>query len=571
MTPKVDTSPQEAPSVHFGAMNRAPDVPQLPPHTGPLRAPDKSPRLPAVRDSQRGSYLTLLAVLLLTCAALWIRLDGLQGWDGTLTVDEARLAMAARGVQESGLPRLPSGWVYTRGLLATYLTAPSLMLLGETDFAARLPAVLAGTALIPLAYLLGREVAGRLGGLCLAAIFVGHSSFVIWSRAAWFYALFVLLFGAALLFILRAQRTGHARDQLLAGLLIGLSVFAHEVGVFLLLPLAVQVALRLWRIRGNGAGRGNRAGWWAPIGSLVIVGLAAAILWLLVTRLRAESLVGAYGEIEEYLSLSVEWPRIRFYLRMLMDGPGLLLAGALVGLGFAIRRRQANTLLLWLALAPAFLHAAFLIPRGPQERYGLTMVLVLVVLGVQGARQLAELAHNQFLGQGGRIGKTVIPASVAVGLVLAGIVAVHQDVARAIERAALNPREGAWLREARALGIGPGDVVMTDVPTTVGWYIGGLDYWVSSREYEKYTTRVDEIRRDVHTGATLVRSRGEFERLVARPLAGRQVWVIVSGRNYQWGELVDDDLKALIDRSASQRVNPGDNTKFLLVNLPSGS
>jgi hypothetical protein len=112
---------------------------------------------------------------------------------------------------------------------------------------------------------------------------------------------------------------------------------------------------------------------------------------------------------------------------------------------------------------------------------------------------------------------------------------------------------------------------MTDVPTTVGWYIGGLDYWVSSHEYEKYTTRVDEIRRDVHTGAVLVRSRGEFERLVARPLAGRQVWVIVSGRNYQWGELVDDDLKALIDRSASQRVNPGDNTRILLVNLPSGS
>jgi hypothetical protein len=147
----------------------------------------------------------------------------------------------------------------------------------------------------------------------------------------------------------------------------------------------------------------------------------------------------------------------------------------------------------------------------------------------------------------------------------------HQDVARAIDRAALSPREGSWLRQVRELGIGPDDVIMTDVPTTIGWYVGGLDFWVSSKEFEKYTTRVDDVRRDVHTGAVLVRSRGDFERLVARPLAGRSVWVIESGRSYQWGELVDDDLKALLERSAAQRVNPGDNFRLLLLNLPFGS
>jgi 4-amino-4-deoxy-L-arabinose transferase-like glycosyltransferase len=559
-------------SVHSVSMNRSPVEPPQRSRTGPDAALANADRDRASRTRARDSLLTLLAVVVLTGVAFWIRLDGLQGWDGTLTVDEARLAMAARGVLESGLPRLPSGWIYTRGLLATYLTAPSFALLGETDFAARLPAVLAGTALIPLAYLLGREVAGRLGGLFVAAILVGHASFVIWSRAAWFYALFVTLFCAALLFILRAHRTHRARDQrdqLLAGLLVGLSAYAHEVGIFLLLPLAAQVALRLWSVRTD------RARWrttlLAPIASLLIVGLAAIILWLLVTRLRAESLVGAYGEIEEYLSPAVEWSRIRFYLRMLLDGPGLLLAGAVAGVGFGIWQRQASTLLLWLALLPAFGHAAFLIPRGPQERYGLTMVLVIVVLGAQGMRQVTELAYSLFVTRSTRLGKIVIPASAVVGAVLIGTFLAHQDVGRAVERAALSPREGAWLRQARMLGINPDDIVMTDIPTSVGWYIGGLDYWVSSHEYEKYTTFSGEVRRDVHTGAILVRSRGEFERLVARPLAGRQVWVIVSGRNYQWGELVDDDLKALIDRSASQRVNPGDNTRILLVNLPSGS
>jgi hypothetical protein len=506
--------------------------------------------------------LTAILVAILTAGAVWLRIDGLQGWDGTLTVDESRLAMAARGILETGLPRLPSGWIYTRGLLATYLTAPSLALLGATDFSARLPAVLAGTALIPVGYLLGREVAGRLGGLFVAAFLAGHPSLVVWSRQAWFYALYVLIFGTALLFTLRALRSGQVRDQLLAGAFVGLSAFAHEVGVFLLVPMAAQAAIGVYR-------DWTRArAWVGPLASLAVVAVAALVLFLLVTRLRADSLVGAYGEIDEYLSPAVEWARVRFYLRMLLDGPGLLLVAALAGLPLAIRRRCSDTLILWLALVPTLLHAAFLIPRGPQERYGLTLVLVMALLGAQGVRLVADTVLEY---REGRRGRRTIPRTAVVGVALAVMLLAHQDVARAVERAALSSRDGAWLREVRALGLGPEDVVMTDVPTVVGWYVGGLDFWISSRDYEKYTTRSDDLRRDVHTGAALIRQRSDFERLVGRPFAGQAVWVISSGRSYQWGELVDDDLKALLDRSASQRVNPGDNFRILLLNLPSGS
>jgi 4-amino-4-deoxy-L-arabinose transferase-like glycosyltransferase len=518
---------------------------------------------PTTRVAQ---IVTAVLVLALTGTGLWIRLYGLQGWDGTLTVDEARLAMAARGVVETGLPKLPSGWVYTRGLLATYLTAPSLMLLGSSDFAGGWRAGRAGAALIPVAFALGREVAGRVGGLFVAALLVGHPSFVVWSRQAWFYALYVLIFAAALLFILRAHRTGLARDQLCAGLLVGLSAFAHEAGVFLLAPLAAQVALSIW------PARGEPRRWIVPLASVLIVGLAGAILWLLITRLRAESMVGAYGEIDEYLSPAVEWPRIRFYLRMLLDGPGLLAALAIVGLILAIRHRRTDTLLLWLALLPTFVHDAFLIPRGPQERYGLTLVLVIAVLAAQGARLAAEaLAPLARRLSAAKMSPALIDPATITGAALAVTLLAHQDVARAIDRAALSPKEGSWLRQVRELGIGPDDLIMTDVPTTVGWYVGGLDFWLTSKEFEKYTTRTDDVRRDVHTGAALVRSRGDFDRLVARPLAGRRVWVIASGRSYQWGELVDDDLKSLLERSASERLNPGDNFRLLLLNPPSGS
>jgi len=75
----------------------------------------------------------------------------------------------------------------------------------------------------------------------------------------------------------------------------------------------------------------------------------------------------------------------------------------------------------------------------------------------------------------------------------------------------------------------------------------------------------------VHSGAVLIRNRGEYERLVARPNIGRVVWVIASGRSYQWGELVDDELKSLLDRNATRRAIPGDNFRILVLETRSGS
>ena len=334
-----------------------------------------------------GGLVTALLVLVLTGAALWIRLDGLQGWDGTLTVDEARLALAARGVVQTGLPRMPSGWMYTRGLLATYLTAPSLALLGETDFAARLPAVLAGTALIPVAFALGREVAGRVGGLFVAALLVGHPSFVVWSRQAWFYALYVLLLrGGAAVHPAGAPDRPHPRDQLLAGALVRPHARSPRRSASSCWRRS-RVQIRLAAVVGSASARG--AGW-RPLASLAIVGLAALVLW-------------AAGDAAARRQPGRGVRRDRGVSRVRRSsGRG---SASTCGCCSTVRAcccwRQSAGLrwrsvsgaptrsLLWLALLPAFVHASFLIPRGPQERYGLTLVLVIAVLAPR-ALVLAE-------------------------------------------------------------------------------------------------------------------------------------------------------------------------------------
>src|SRR5204863_4145450 len=97
-----------------------------------------------------------------------VRLNGLDWRDGDLSTDEARVALAAKGVLATGLPILPSDRVYTRGLVTIYATAPSLAAFGVHDWSARLPGIVAGVLLVPAAFLLARAVAGPIPGLAAA-------------------------------------------------------------------------------------------------------------------------------------------------------------------------------------------------------------------------------------------------------------------------------------------------------------------------------------------------------------------------------------------------------------------
>jgi 4-amino-4-deoxy-L-arabinose transferase-like glycosyltransferase len=76
----------------------------------------------------------------------------------------------------------------------------------------RIPSILAGTALVPVVYLLGDELYDRRAGLAGAALCV-VAPFAVWySDEARMYALFMLFAALALLGQLRALRTGERRD-----------------------------------------------------------------------------------------------------------------------------------------------------------------------------------------------------------------------------------------------------------------------------------------------------------------------------------------------------------------------
>src|SRR5438874_104364 len=78
-----------------------------------------------------------------------------------------------------------------------------------------LPSVLSGVLLVAVMYRYGTSLAGRGAGLLAAALAATYAPFIFWSRQAWFYATFVLLWVLALYCFDRATTTGSRRALLL--------------------------------------------------------------------------------------------------------------------------------------------------------------------------------------------------------------------------------------------------------------------------------------------------------------------------------------------------------------------
>jgi mannosyltransferase len=119
-------------------------------------------------------------------------------------------------------------------------------LFGVHEVGLRSLSALFGTATVPVSYLAGRELIGRRTGLVVAAIVAVNPLLVWYSQDARAYALLVLFSTAALLFFLRARRSGSARDLGWWAAFSALALATHYFAVF---PVAIEAAWLLARAR----------------------------------------------------------------------------------------------------------------------------------------------------------------------------------------------------------------------------------------------------------------------------------------------------------------------------------
>jgi hypothetical protein len=105
-----------------------------------------------------------------------------------------------------------------------------------------------GVATIPVAYLVGRELASRRAGLVLAALVAFNPLLVWYSQEARPYSLFALLGAVSLLFFARALRGRGPRDLWLWAAASVLALLTHYFAAFLVVPEGLWLAW-VWRPR----------------------------------------------------------------------------------------------------------------------------------------------------------------------------------------------------------------------------------------------------------------------------------------------------------------------------------
>jgi uncharacterized membrane protein len=112
-------------------------------------------------------------------------------------------------------------------------------LLGSGAFALRLPSALAGIALVPVAWAIGRELADRAAAIACAALVTVGPLFVWYSQEARVYGLFMFMTGLAMLAFVRVLREPSGRRFAWFAAAGALCLLTHYFAVFILAGMGI--------------------------------------------------------------------------------------------------------------------------------------------------------------------------------------------------------------------------------------------------------------------------------------------------------------------------------------------
>ncbi len=191
------------------------------------------------------SEISIILLLFLTICGFLLRIYHLGV--PSFWIDEAISANAAAAMIKHGTPTFPSGFVYMRAILNTVLIALSFMIFNISEFSARVPSVIFGTLMIPLAYMTGARLGNKRIGL-LAAFFITFSVMEIaWSRQARMYQQLQFFYLASLYFSYqfnfndRSGSNNNLRKMNLALTILFFigAILSHEFG-YLMIPVFIS-------------------------------------------------------------------------------------------------------------------------------------------------------------------------------------------------------------------------------------------------------------------------------------------------------------------------------------------
>lgn len=457
--------------------------------------------------------------------AFWLRWQYVQTI--SLYVDEFTTLWAAQRTQVLGAPIMPSGVLYTRGLLATYLTALVGAIAGLSYTTGRLLSVGFGLATIVAIFAVGRCAwnvrVGWLAALGLALL----PEAIVWGGRARFYAqlqFFTLLaIWAAFWAIQAPEGRGGAGSQpakrhLIFAAFFLLALFSQEETVLLYPPIVL--AMILW----HGWRYLLRREVW-PAQAIILFGMAARYA------------IEVFGQPGFFETIQAERPYVGLVFDPAATWPayaGLLIApdrlpwtiagGLALGVALSVLARQQNWRVaqidpfhqatLFFALQFGFVLLFILTLVGGQWRETRYLFLVQtcwLLIGAAGAVWLVDrlLARERW--------RWAATALLSVLVLLIGWSPASAVLTRQVEG---YDRVFEYVAAHRQTG----DVVMTPQPPACAFVLGApCDYYAVQRVYEEFVIPKDGAVVDRWSGATLLNDAGQLADVVR---SAPRVWLV---------------------------------------------
>ena len=445
-----------------------------------------------------------------------------------LHVDEFTTLWAARRTLEEGVPRMPSGVIYTRGLFSTYITAAFLAVGGESYTVGRLPSIVFGVASIVAILGVGRAGWNRQVGWLAAVGLALLPEAITWSGRARFYSQLLLFALLTIWLAFWALQTDDDRPNdgvvapsvgrymLLAAMFV-LALFSQEETI-LLFPLIV-LGMVLW------------GGWRYLLRPPV---LTANLICIGAMAMRYGFEIwgqpGYFDTIQEqkpYIAMlhdvAASW---QFYSGYLMRNARIVWSiAALLGVGVAlvqwIRRRvplnrlpaeQQATLYFSLHFFGVLIILLTMVGSGWRDsRYILFVLPCWLLIGAVGITWLIDRISMQLAW---RWSMTVLVGTgIALFMWPSAVNVLAQDSDR---------YEDAFHYVLAQRG--DDDIVMTPQPPACAWVLGEpCDFYARQRNFQSYVITRDGESVDRWSGAALLNSTDQLEETIK---SAPRVWFV---------------------------------------------
>lgn len=179
-------------------------------------------------------------LILLVIAGFVLRFYNL-GFNSIWLDEGSTLGFAKQSL--SGIWAATSGGEFNPPLF--YYMEHFMLVFGDSEFTLRFLPALFGSLTVPVMYLIGREISGRLGGIIAAALMAFSTFHIFYSQDARAYTTMLFFFSIAVFFYLLALKSDSYKDWICFGVFSALSFWTHfyvfvAIGILILHALIVK-------------------------------------------------------------------------------------------------------------------------------------------------------------------------------------------------------------------------------------------------------------------------------------------------------------------------------------------